>query len=176
MLLNMRLGLRVVPTSSAVCQLCGEPLDPFGDHPTCCRKTNLTARHNGLAGALGRVLTAAGLSVTPEVRVRGKLRPADLMITGWSWPKRDAVDLTVVNPMAEFDNPKANKKVALAEEAKHRKYDTLCAAENVNMNALGFSVLGGAGPETQKFLASLRERLLQAHGETEGKQLAREAL
>jgi hypothetical protein len=98
------------------------------------------------------------------------------MITGWSWPKRDAVDLTVVNPMAEFDNPKANKKVALAEEAKHRKYDTLCAAENVNMNALGFSVLGGAGPETQKFLASLRERLLQAHGETESKQLAREAL
>ena len=121
-------------------------------------------------------MTATGLSVTPEVRVRGKLRQADLMVTVWSWPKRDAIDLTVVNPMAEFDSPQANQKVARAEEAKHRKYDLICAADNVQMNALGFSVLGGAGPEAQKFLAALRERLVQAHGDTEGKHLAREAL
>ena len=43
------------------------------------------------------------------------------------------------------------------------------------MNAFGVSTLGGVGPEAQRFLRAIQEKLCQAHGKTEGQVLAREA-
>ena len=43
------------------------------------------------------------------------------------------------------------------------------------MNAFGVSTLSGVGPEAQRFLGAIREKLCQAHGKTEGHVLAQEA-
>ena len=45
----------------------------------------------------------------------------------------------------------------------------------VQMNAFGVSTLGGVGPEAQRFLGTVGEKLCQAHGKTEGQVLAQEA-
>ena len=65
--------------------------------------------------------------------------------------------------------------MARAEEAKHAKYDDLCRAARVRMNAFGVSTLGGVGPEAVKFLGSVQEKLCKAYGGTEGRSLAQEA-
>ena len=175
-LLRTRLGLPVYNGRPGPCPLCGDALDRFGDHATCCAKSNLTARHNGVTSALGRVLTSAGLSVTFEVAIAGKLRPADLYVRGLSFPEPDVLDATVVNPTAGFDQPAAAERVAQAERHKHEKYDDLCQRAKVKLTAFGMSTLGGVGPEAYTFLGRIREKLIQEHGKTEGGVLAQEAM
>ena len=136
----------------------------FGIHATYCPKSNPTLRHNTIAEALARVLVSAGLDVKHEAAVSGKQRSADLFIRGLSWPEPDALDITVVNPLADFDSPGASERVAQAESAKHTKYDDLCRSALVKMNAFGVSTLGGVGPEAHRFSGAIREKLCQAHG------------
>ena len=121
-----------------------------------------------MAGVLGHTLAALGFGVQFNVAIAGKLRPAYLYLTGWSWPKADAIYLTIINHMADFEDPQAHHKVEEAEKDKHVKYDDVCAAARVYFHAMGFSILGGAGSEAQAFLACLRERMVQLHGEVEG--------
>ena len=151
-------------------------MDSFGDHATCCAKSNLTARHNGVTSAIGRVLASAGLTVTYEVAVAGNLRPADVHVRGLSFPEPDVLDATVVNPMAGFDDPAAADRVAQAERHKHEKYDELCKRAKVKLTAFGVSTLGGVGPETYMFLGRIREKFTQEHEKTEGSVLAQEAM
>jgi len=99
-------------------------MDIFVIYATCCTKSNHTARHNTTSQALARILISAGL----DVAIAGRQRPADLLVRGLSWPEPDAVDITAVNPLADFDQPGASERVARAEEAKHAKYDDLCRA------------------------------------------------
>ena len=175
-LLRTRLGLPVYHSRPGPCPLCGDALDSFGDHATCCAKSNLTARHNGVTSAIGRVLASAGLTVTYEVAVAGKLRPADVHVRGLSFPEPDVLDATVVNPMAGFDDPAAADRVARAERHKHEKYDELCQRAKVKLTAFGVSTLGGVGPEAYMFLGRIREKFIQEHGKTEGSVLAQEAM
>ena len=175
-LMKWRLGLPIIPIGQHQCPFCGEVMDNFGDHSTCCAKSNLTARHTCVVNAIARVLKSVALDVTTEVAILGRQRPADLLIKGLSWPEPDALDVTVVNPMSDFDNPQAAERVDKAEENKHKKYDDICGKAKVKMNAFGMSVLGGVGPEASRFLGLVREKLLQQHGDAEGKTLANEAV
>ena len=44
------------------------------------------------------------------VAVSWRQQRADLLIRGISWPEPDALNITVVNPRADFDSPGASKK------------------------------------------------------------------
>ena len=129
-----------------------------------------------MTSAIGRVLVSAGLDVSYEVAISGRLRPADIFIRGMSWPEPDIMDATMVNPMTDFDQTGPADRVAQAEENKHKKYDELCQRAKVKLTAFGVSTLGGVGPEAHQFLGRIRERLLKDNGKTEGGVLAKEAM
>jgi len=78
-------------------------MDVYGDHAVTCARASHVARHQGLADALARVVTLSGARVQREVVVSGRLRPADLLISGWG-PQALAIDVTVRHGVAEFDN------------------------------------------------------------------------
>ena len=103
MALKWWLGLPLLvagPSSPLVCPGCLAPLDVFGDHLVCCRRTNFAHRHFGVQQAIGNLLSEAGqgyaLKVSlPEGCADAALRPADILLQSWSRGEGIALELTV---------------------------------------------------------------------------------
>ena len=75
------LGLPVLPDGSTYsCPLCGEGVDPFGDHLVLCLKNGPTRRHNAFRDAWASILTSAGISFIKEAASSSGRRPADILL------------------------------------------------------------------------------------------------
>jgi hypothetical protein len=172
LLLNFHLGVPLLPVAAAgsPCDLCGQPLDIYGDHFVSCRHSGAWKRHNHLRTALASISSSAGLSVLTEVQVNGKQRPADLLITNWDSGRGAAVDLTVVHSLNQsglwdLKYPAVEK----AEAAKVAKYQALCEAANLDFIPLGLETFGSIGTHGRCFLEKLFGKYAKRFA-TEGEQ------
>ena len=94
------LGLPVLPDGRIYsCPLCGEGVDPFGDHLVLCKKNGHTKRHNDFRDAWATALTAAGISYIKEASSSDGRRPADILLLSWDLGRDVAVDFTVSHPL-----------------------------------------------------------------------------
>ena len=100
------LGLSLFPEGTdpeeLKCSGCNVQVDVFGDHLLCCknRNNNFYRRHNAVRDAIVSVLLEAGQSFAVEVMVPNQpedssLRPADILLKGWTAGKDTALDLTI---------------------------------------------------------------------------------
>ena len=111
------------------------------DNPwTCLATASFRARrsapggthNNRFCAALQAITESAGLLVDRKAEVRGRERPADLLISHWSQGHDAAIDPTVVhglNPSHPWDLHHA--AVDKAEEVKHLKSDAPCAEADI---------------------------------------------
>jgi hypothetical protein len=82
LLLRWWLGLPILPVGQTLpgCPLCGDAVDPFGDHLVCCEKNGNARRHNALRDAFFDVLVASAIPSAKEVACGGQQRPADILL------------------------------------------------------------------------------------------------
>jgi hypothetical protein len=100
LLLRWWLGAKLLSCAGGPpCPLCGDALDPFGDHLLCCKKNKLVQRHNAVRDALALVLKEKGVHTRTEVAIGGKTRPADVAFDGVDPTGPLAVDLVVFHPL-----------------------------------------------------------------------------
>ena len=93
---GFRLGLPLLPDGRTNrCPLCGEGVDPFGDHLVLCKMNGPTRRHNAFRDAWASVFTAAGISFIKEASSSDGSRPADILLLSWDLGRDVAVDFTI---------------------------------------------------------------------------------
>lgn len=106
--LRYRLGLPVFPYSFP-CPRCGEAsVDPFGDHALHCRVLpGYKQRHDHVRDVLVSLFRQAGVTVVKEADVSfvapgvlplRLMKPADLLLPGWTHGRSTCVDVTGVSP------------------------------------------------------------------------------
>ena len=106
MSLKYRLGIKIFDSESP-CTACHRPLDVMGDHALGCgSQGERIGRHNLLRDALHQTAAAAALGLAPIKEGRFLLpgrdvRPADVLIPGWSGGRDAALDVTVVSPLQQ---------------------------------------------------------------------------
>ena len=167
LLLEFHLGLPLLPASAAghPCDKCGQPLIVFGDHLLTCRLSGLWKRHNFPRKALAEITTSSGIRCQMEAKVRGKARPADVLLYEWDSGRDLAADLTVHQPLAtsgQWDPTKSQLMDAEAE--KNRKSLALCNAAGVDFVPIGMSTFGAFGPQGCAFLSKLFGRYAKRFG------------
>ena len=155
-LAKLMLGQPIFPVDAdLVCNQCGDCMDPFGDHLLCCKKGGLAQRHAAIVSNLWHACTSAGFSVTCEVSLDGRTRPADLLLAHWSGKGPCAVDVSVVHPLAPSVPAHTVKTgleaVVAMEGVKHAKYDECCRQSNVSLTAFVLSTFGMLGDEAERF-------------------------
>ena len=158
LLIDFHLGLPVLPEAAAglPCDLCGQPLDVYGDHLVTCRLSGVWKRHNRPRDTLYDISGCAGVKSAIEVEVRGRARPADLMLYDWEAGRDLAVDLTVRHPLAASCHwDPHNCFLAEAEAEKNRKYLTLCNQAGLDFAPVGLSTFGAVGPQGRCLLKKL---------------------
>ena len=116
LLLRWWLGLPLLPLGCTLpgCPLCGEPVDPFGDHFVCCQQNGITRRHNALRDSLFEVLACVAIPSAKEVSCGTLHWPADILLLAWERGHDVAVDLTVTHPLGLSSHPLNVKNVAPA--------------------------------------------------------------
>ncbi|KAI3721949.1 hypothetical protein L2E82_32969 [Cichorium intybus] len=135
-ILRYRLMIPLFPVDE-ICPVCRKAcLDSFGDHAVHCRELpGFKYRHDMVRDVLFDVCRRAGISVRKEAPVnfltdpsdgRSSLRPADILVFGWSGGKHACVDLTGVSPLVNlrsgsFTVGQAALKAAACKVDKHEK-------------------------------------------------------
>ena len=168
------LGLPVLPSGNTAprsCPGCAKPIDVMGDHLLCCARNNYALRHTAVQEALSETLTQSGQLFRREVPLRAghpaDLRPADLLLEGWSDGIPCAVDLTISHgwgvatrgpPTMDNWRPFLRRR----EEAKHAKYDAPCRNSGWAFAAMAFGTWGGMGPEGARLLSRIHKRACAA--------------
>lgn len=112
LLLRWWLGVAILPTTAPLpgCTLCGEPVDPFGDHLICCARNGCTRQHTSLRDAFFGTLVSAGIPAAREVACQGREHPADVLLVAWEKGRDVAVDFMVSHPLGLADHPLNLKK------------------------------------------------------------------
>ena len=165
------LGLPLLPEGVTLppCPLCGQALDPFGDHFVVCKLNGPTRRHNALRDEWGRVLTQASIPWRKEVPTTGGDRPDDILLLNFSKGKHCSLDITVVSPTALGEYPlsalKAKGRLAAAERDKTNKEAASCARMGWSHHPAAYSTWGAQGPGASAFMAEI---LRQATADLEG--------
>ena len=118
------LGVPLLPDGKVQqCPLCGEPVDPFGDHMVNCAKNGRTRRHNAMRDCWSSLLTNAAISHVREAVSRTGQRPADILLLSWDKGRDIAVDFTVTSPLTSDCYPLthegARRHLKNAEELKY---------------------------------------------------------
>jgi hypothetical protein len=169
LLLRWWLGIKVVQgDGGAPCPLCGESLDPFGDHLLCCKKNKLVQRHNAVRDALAMVFREMGIRCQTEVAIGGKTRPADVAFLGVDPAGPLAVDLVVFHPLQKslaWEEDTSAKSMATMEGRKVTKNQPICEAAGWLFSPLSFHPWAGLGPLGSGLLNRLVKQLL---GERQG--------
>ena len=157
LLTHFHLGLPLLPAAAAgtPCDLCGQPLDVFGDHLVSCRFAGAWKRHNSFCADVATISASLGILVDTEVQIRGRERPADLLVSNWSHRRDAMVDPTIVHCLIP-SHPWDPRHSALekAEAAKHVKSDEPCAEAGLDF----IPTFGACGPEGERFLSQLFSR------------------
>ena len=160
----MREGATLPP-----CPLCGEPLDPHGDHFVTCGKNGLTRRHNAVRDAWANLLAKANIPHGVEVSSGGAVRPADVLLVAWDKGRDMAVDFRVSSPLTLDCYPlslhKAKRHLHVAEGEKIAENEPRCSAVGWGCHAVAYSPWGGQGPGAK---ALLHEVMRRATADLEG--------
>ena len=118
-------------SSPALCPLCEQNIDIFGDHALCCRKVrDLIVRHNRVRNWVFKLADQGLLSPEIEKKVLGptdisKRRPGDVAIPLWSGGKGLAIDVAVTCPVAAHN---ISIEAPCEHYALHQKYAKYGAA------------------------------------------------
>ena len=164
LLLRWWLGLPILPVGQTLpgCPLCGDAVDPFGDHLVCCEKNGNARRHNALRDAFFDVLVASAIPSAKEVACGGQQRPADILLLTWERGRDVAVDFTVTHPLGLSQHPLIVKNVARhcqrAEAAKTAAEGDLCQRAGWGFAPAAFTPWGGSGPTARALLHEVGRR------------------
>ncbi|KAJ0824648.1 putative exostosin [Helianthus annuus] len=134
--LKYRLMIPLYPEDEP-CPVCRKVcLDSFGEHALHCKKLpGFKYRHDLVRDVLFDVLKRAGIAAKKEAPVnfltdpkegRSSLRPADVLVFGWSGGKHACIDLTGVSPLAGFRGSgfvpgQATRKAEAGKISKHEQ-------------------------------------------------------
>ena len=161
----LRWWLPLLPLQQTLpgCPLCGEAVDPFGDHFVCCAKNGNTRRHNALRDAIFDVLLGGAIPAAKEVNVgNGQQRPADILLVAWERGRDVAVDLTVTHPLGLTSQPVLMKNAARhshrAEAAKIASEGDLCMRAGWGFAPAAFNPWGGTGATAGALLHEVGKR------------------
>jgi hypothetical protein len=164
LLLRWWLGLPILPMGLTLpgCPMCGEAVDPFGDHFVCCDKSGSTRRHNSLRDAIFETLMKSSIASAKEVSCNGRQRPADILLVAWERGRDVAVDLTVTHPLGLSQHPinvrNAARHCQRAEAAKVQAEGDLCLRAGWGFAPMAFSPWGGIGPNARALLHEIGRR------------------
>nr|GEU97610.1 putative exostosin-like protein [Tanacetum cinerariifolium] len=133
-------------------------------------------RHDLVRDVLYDVLKRAGISSKKEAPVnfltdplegRSTLRPADILVFGWTGGKHACVDLTGVSPLVGFrENGFVAGQAALkAESSKVAKHEKACLENQHVFIPFAFDTFGFLAPKTEKFLNRV-QRVVQSNCST----------
>ncbi|KAL5700504.1 hypothetical protein ACHQM5_025939 [Ranunculus cassubicifolius] len=128
-------------------------LDKWGDHATQCAKDiGFKYRHDVVRDGLVDVCSRAGIAVRKEVDlgllgVDGitRLKPADVLLYGWSGGADTCIDITGSSPFVGYGNGArftTNGIMDLAVMAKHKKYGKVCKDKGLAFTPFAFSSFG----------------------------------
>jgi hypothetical protein len=165
LLLRWWLGLPLLPLQLTLpgCPLCGEAVDPFGDHFVCCAKNGGTRLHNALRDAIFDVLIGGSIPAAKEVNVGNGRRPADILQKAWERGRDVAVDLTVTHPLGLTGHPIIVKNAARhcqrAEADKTHAEGDLCVQAGWGFAPAAFTPWGGTGPTARALLHEVGKRV-----------------
>ena len=145
---GLRLGAEMATWSICVC---GERLDPIGDHALSCgRGTGRQARHKEINAHIRRALAAAGVSATLEpvgLDLRSGKRPDRATTLPFSRGRAMGWDVTVSHTCALTYVPSCVQTVgaeaSLAEASENIKYAEL--KDRIEFRAVGLETLGAFG-------------------------------
>jgi len=127
-LLKWHLEVPLLPVDCVArsCNLCGEPLDIFGDHAVSCKKSGFGDKHLGPQCFFCQVLTISRIPQDREVNVASNSRsPAEILLKVWDGRRNLTGSLTTVHlntatgrPLrgsaATFLRNKGNKRIGRA--------------------------------------------------------------
>ena len=146
-------------------------MDPFGDHLLCCPRNNYSKRHTAVQEAIAVILGEAGQPFAKEVTIPDcpdtQLRPADILLKGWSAGTDVAVDVTVGHGWQHSEQAAAATSqtrerwrsfLSKREKTKKDKYVLRCREVGWAFLPMAFGTWGGMGPEAAKLLARILAR------------------
>ena len=167
-LLRWWLGLPLLPTGCTLpgCPMCGEPVDPFGDHFVCCMRNGPSRRHNALRDAIFNALVQSAIPAAKEVTSGNRKRPADILLIAWERGRDVAIDLTVTHPLGLSHHPivvdNAARHCRRAESAKQTAEGDLCHQAGWGFLPAAFTPWGGSGPGARALLHEVGRRATAA--------------
>ena len=117
-----------------------------------------------MAETIALQASLGGLSVESEVAIKGKERPADLLIKPWKTMHPAAVDVTIVHPLTNSNcllpPSHCSEVLKTAEADKISHYGELCR----NAILAGFSTFGVQGPHAAQFIGGLEQTTITKPG------------
>ena len=164
LLLTWWLGLPILRTGVTLpgCPLCGEAIDPFGDHFVCCERNGCTQRHNAVRDAFFAMCVRAGMAVEKEARCVGQRRPADILLLLWSRGQHVAIDFVCTHPAGLAQHPlvveNAAKHCNRAEAQKVKKDGPPCEAAGWGFSPFAINTWGGLGSSAKAVLFEVTKR------------------
>ncbi|KAK1437289.1 hypothetical protein QVD17_03079 [Tagetes erecta] len=162
-------GTSIVLPVDEPCPVCRKVcLDAFGDHAVHCKELpGFKYRHDLVRDVLCDILKRAGISAKKEAPVnfltdplegRSTLRPADILVFGWTGGKHACVDLTGVSPLVALrDNGFVARQAATkAESCKIAKHEKACMDNQHVFIPLAFDTFGFLATEAVNFLTRVQ--------------------
>jgi len=170
--LRYRLGLPVFH-KEVLCPRCELTLlDKFGDHALHCRsRPGFKFRHDLVRDVLVSLFHEAGIKVEKEANVsflsvQGPttrlLRPADLLLPGWSQGRSTCVDVTGSSPFVRIqgDTFVGLDAISRAVSRKKSKHELACTRNGFAFIPFAFDTFGGFSLEAIALLSRLQRSLL----------------
>ena len=165
LLLRWWLGLAILPTGATLpgCPLCGDALDPYGDHFVCCERNGNTQRHDAFRDAFLAVCVRNGVAVQKEAECLDKRRPADVLLLNWSRGQHVAIDFVCTHPAGVANHPlvveNTTKHCTRAEVLKVRADAPACEAKGWGFPPFAISTWGGLGSSAKSVLFEVTKRI-----------------
>ncbi|KAK1410162.1 hypothetical protein QVD17_36697 [Tagetes erecta] len=136
----------------------------------------LNSKHDLVRDVLCDILKRAGISAKKEAPVnfltdplegRSTLRPADILVFGWTGGKHACVDLTRVSPLVALkDNGfVARQAASKAESCKIAKHEKACLDNQHVFIPLAFDTFGFLATEAVNFLTTV-QRVIHSNAST----------
>ncbi|KAJ0900450.1 putative RNA-directed DNA polymerase [Helianthus annuus] len=170
--LKYRLMIPLYPEDEP-CPVCRKVcLDSFGEHALHCKELHgFKYRHDLVRDVLFDVLKRAGIAAKKEAPVnfltdpkegRSSLRPADVLVFGWSGGKHACIDLTGVSPLASFRGSGfvSGQATRKAEAGKISKHEQACIDNQHAFLPFAFDTFGCLAPVASGFLKRVQKAAL----------------
>ena len=154
------------------CPGCGAQQDFFGDHALSCASMGRYARHNRLRNFFEDLFNEAGFATQIEAQIpTSTLRPADILVDGFSGDFPTAFDVTVshaLRPSISLAGVECGKSAALAAESKIASYTSACDACHWHFCPLAMETSGFVTKEVNSLVAKLCHRLSRGGNDSAG--------